>query len=106
MNVYGESLGTSKLKILEANSGSTLVSRGGLSRVDVLTVTFCGTSVNWTGTRQEERNNKIFTPQHWSAIWFKTIPFTCYKNKIITTISENEIHKLTVFSGHKIFALE
>ena len=87
-------------------SGKPVASQFKNRGVDVLTVTFCGTSVNWTGTRQEERNNKIFTPQHWSAIWFKTIPFTCYKNKIITTISENEIHKLTVFSGHKIFALE
>ena len=35
---------------------SQLKNRG----VDALTVIFCGTSINWTGTRQEERNNKIF----------------------------------------------
>ena len=40
---------------------------------------FCKLDGNWA----KEKNNKIFTPQHQSAIWFKTIHFIRYRNKII-----------------------
>ena len=56
---------------------------------------------------QEETDNKISLQS--IRVRFGSKPSTShaiYKNKIIATISENEIHKLTVFSGHRIFALE
>ena len=43
-------------------SGNPEASQLKTRRVDELTVIFCGNSVNWTGTRQEKRNNKISTP--------------------------------------------
>ena len=37
---------------------SQLKNRG----AEVLTVIFCGTSVNWTGTGKEEKNKRVFKP--------------------------------------------